>query len=38
MGVVRTTYIVDEKGMIEKAYPSANPDTNAEEILAYLKG
>ena len=38
MGVVRTTYIVDEKGMIEKAYPNANPDTNAEEILAYLKG
>ena len=37
-GVVRTTYIVDEKGMIEKAYPNANPDTNAEEILAYLKG
>ena len=27
-----------EKGMIEKAYPNANPDTNAEEILAYLKG
>lgn len=37
MGVVRTTYIVDEKGMIEKAYPNANPDTNAEEILAWLR-
>ena len=31
-------YEKNEKGMIEKAYPNANPDTNAEEILAYLKG
>ncbi len=37
MGLVRTTYIIDEKGIIEKAYPNAKPDTNAEEILAYLQ-
>ncbi|MBQ2662127.1 MAG: thioredoxin-dependent thiol peroxidase [Clostridia bacterium] len=37
MGVVRTTYIIDEKGIIEKAMPKVKPETNAEEILAYLK-
>ena len=36
MGVVRTTYIIDENGMIEKAMPKVKPDTNAQEILAYL--
>ena len=36
MGVVRSTYIIDEKGYIEKAMPKVKPDTNAEEILAYL--
>lgn len=38
MGVVRSSYIIDEQGMIEKAMPKVKPDTNAEEILAYLKG
>ena len=38
MGVVRTTYVIDEKGMIEKAIPKVKPDTNAAEILAYLTG
>ena len=36
MGVVRSTYIIDEQGMIEKAMPKVKPDTNAAEILAYL--
>ena len=36
MGVVRTTFIIDEQGMIEKVMPKVKPDTNAEEILAYL--
>ena len=36
MGVVRSTYIIDEKGMIEKAMPKVKPDTNAAEILEYL--
>ena len=27
-----------ENGVVEKVYPKAKPDTNAEEILAYLKG
>ena len=36
MGVVRTTFIIDENGMIEKVMPKVKPDTNAAEILAYL--
>ena len=38
MGVVRTTYIIDENGIIEKVMPKVKPDTNALEILAYLNG
>ena len=38
MGVVRTTYVIDERGMIEKVMPKVKPDTNAAEILAYLAG
>ena len=38
MGIVRSTFIIDEDGVIEKVYPKAKPDTNAEEILTYLKG
>ena len=36
MGVVRTTFIVDEQGNIEKIMPKVKPDTNAAEILAQL--
>jgi len=38
MGVVRTTVVIDENGMIEKVMPKVKPDTNAAEILAYLTG
>ena len=38
MGVVRSTFIIDEKGVIEKVMPKVKPDTNAAEILAYLDG
>ncbi len=37
-GVVRSTYIIDENGVIEKAMPKVKPDANAAEILSYLKG
>ena len=37
MGVVRSTFIIDENGVIEKVMPKVKPDTNAAEILAYLK-
>ena len=36
MGVVRSTFVIDEDGMIEKVMPKVKPDTNAAEILAYL--
>ena len=35
-GVVRTTFIINEKGMIEKIMPKVKPDTNAAEILANI--
>ena len=38
MGVVRTTYIINPQGVIEKVMPKVKPDTNAAEILAYLDG
>ena len=38
MGVVRTTYLINEAGIIEKVMPKVKPDTNAAEILAYLSG
>ena len=37
-GVVRTTFIIDEEGKIEKIMPKVKPDTNAAEILSYLAG
>ena len=37
MGVVRSTFIIDEKGLVEKVMPRVKPDTNAAEILDYLK-
>lgn len=36
MGVVRSTFVINENGMIEKVMPKVKPDTNAAEILEYL--
>lgn len=36
MGVVRTTYLIDAQGNIQRVMPKVKPDTNAQEILAYL--
>lgn len=36
MGIVRSTYIINEDGVIEQAMPDVKPDTNAAEILSYL--
>ncbi|MGN0663916.1 MAG: thioredoxin-dependent thiol peroxidase [Negativibacillus sp.] len=38
MGVVRSTYLINEQGVIEKVMPKVKPDSNAEQILAYLNG
>ena len=34
MGVVRTTFLIDEEGVISAIMPKVKPDTNAAEILA----
>ncbi len=36
MGIVRTTFIIDENGVIENIMPKVKPDTNAQEILELL--
>ena len=36
MGVVRTTFVIDEEGIIQRVMPKVKPDTNAAEILAEL--
>ena len=38
MGVARSTFVIDEHGVIEKVMPKVKPDTNAAEALAYLRG
>ena len=37
MGGVRTTYVIDPEGRVEKVMPKVKPDTNAEEILAWME-
>ncbi len=37
MGVLRTTFIIDEKGIIRKIFTKPKNKTHAEEILAALK-
>ena len=36
MGVVRTTFLIDEEGRIAAVMPKVKPDTNAAEVLAML--
>ena len=36
MGVVRTTFLIDEQGRIQTVMPKVKPDTNAAESLAQL--
>ena len=37
MGVVRSTYLIDEQGMIGEVMTKFKPDINAGELLAYLE-
>ena len=37
-GTLRITYIIDEKGVIVKAYPKVKPEEHGKEILEFLKG
>ena len=36
MGVVRSTYVIDETGIIVKVQSKVKPDTNAAKLLAWL--
>ena len=36
MGVLRTTYVINEEGLIEKVYENVKPEKNAEEVLCEL--
>jgi len=37
MGVVRPTFLIDEKGTVQKVLTKVKPDKNADEILALLE-
>lgn len=36
IGMSRSTFIIDENGVIIKVFPKADPDNNAQEILDFL--
>jgi ribosomal protein S13 len=36
MGILRTTYVINEEGLIEKVYEKVKPESNAEEVLCEL--
>jgi thioredoxin-dependent peroxiredoxin len=36
MGIIRTTFIIDENGMIIKVFPKVSPDEHGTEVLKYL--
>lgn len=36
MGVVRTAYVINEEGIIEKVFEKVKPDVNAYQILDYV--
>lgn len=36
MGVVRTTFIINEEGIVERVMEKVKPDTNAAEILEFI--
>ena len=37
MGIVRTTFIIDKNGNIEKVMEKVKADTNPADVLEYLK-
>jgi peroxiredoxin Q/BCP len=38
MGVIRTTYVIDEEGNIQKVFKKVQTDTHTEQILKALEG
>jgi peroxiredoxin Q/BCP len=37
MGIIRSTYVIDEKGVIIKIFPRVRPKNHSQEVLAVLK-
>ena len=37
MGIVRSTFVIDDKGIIVKVFPKVSPKTHSEEVLAVLR-
>jgi peroxiredoxin Q/BCP len=38
MGIMRSTYIIDENGVIVKVFPKVSPKNHSEQVLAVLRG
>ena len=38
MGVIRSTFIIDEGGMIIKVFPKVKPKDHSQQVLAALNG
>ncbi len=38
MGIVRTTFVIDEDGVIQKIWPKVKVKEHIEEVLAFVKG
>ena len=38
MGLIRSTYIIDERGIIVRVFAKVRPKAHSEEVLAVLKG
>ena len=36
IGIQRSTFVIDEKGIIKKIFPRVNPEGHAEEVARYL--
>lgn len=37
MGIVRSSFLIDPKGMLRKVYPKVTPALHAKEVLEDLK-
>jgi peroxiredoxin Q/BCP len=38
MGILRSTYVIDEEGKIIKAFPKVKVKNHSQEVLAVLEG
>jgi peroxiredoxin Q/BCP len=38
MGILRSTYVIDEEGRIAKVFPRVRPKEHSQEVLAALEG